>query len=149
MLNICSDARRQPFFADHKHARQQMSLQHHLPLNPVFSVFAVEIASGSFVSPTQESDFEKLATMLNEPQRTGHSSVCGRIVLLGEVGKMRCLLRHLSRLRQNLAKCRKKFSNLAEKGVNSAQPKSDVAEFCSFDQVWCSKLPSVKCPDLF
>jgi hypothetical protein len=74
MLNICSDARRQPFFADHKHSRQQMSLQHHLPLNPVFSVFAVEIASGSFVSPTQESDFEKLATMLNEAQRTGHSS---------------------------------------------------------------------------
>jgi len=131
-----------------------MSLQHSMPLNSVFSVFAVEIASGSFVSPTQESDFEKLATMLDEPKGRAIPLVrcpaaCGRIVLLGEVGKMRCLLRHLSRLRQNLAKCRKKFSNLAEKGVNSAQPKSDVAEFCSFDQVWCSKLPSVTRQGLF
>lgn len=45
-----------------------------MPLNPVFSAFAVEIAGGGFVSPTQESDFENRASMLGEPEKTGYSS---------------------------------------------------------------------------
>ena len=51
-----------------------MSLQHNVSLNPAFSVFDVEIAGGSFVSPTQEADFQKLASMLGDRRRLGHSS---------------------------------------------------------------------------
>jgi len=42
-----------------------------MPLNPVFSVFAQEIGGGVFVSPSQESDFENLATMLAVRHRFG------------------------------------------------------------------------------
>lgn len=41
-----------------------MCLQYNVPLNPVFSVFAEEIGGAAFDSPSQESDFEILATML-------------------------------------------------------------------------------------
>lgn len=41
-----------------------MCLQDNRPLNPVFSVFAEEIGGAAFDSPSQESDFENLATML-------------------------------------------------------------------------------------
>lgn len=71
-MNICLVVLKTVFFRADQHVEQRMCLQHNMSLNPVFSVFAEEIGGGAFVSPSQESDFEDLATMLAARLRFGH-----------------------------------------------------------------------------